>query len=154
MLFSGRSSSLGTLVRYGLGMAGNGEETGRGGDWLGPLFEQLKVKIQATADKVCEAQVDDLAGAEKVARAVGVVARSAKAVDALRLRAEADSEEDEMGGRPYDPAEDERIRQELLVHHERLDRLLEAKRSEAAERAAAKAGLQPVPADDAPDTAH
>lgn len=141
-------------MRYGLGMAGNGDEAGRGGDWLGPLFEQLKAKIQATADKICEADVNDLAGAEKVARAVGVVARSAKVVDDLRRRVEADSEEDEMGGRTYDPEEDERIRQELLVHHERLDGLLETKRSEAAERAAAKAGLQPMPADGAPDTAH
>ena len=128
MLFSGRSSSLGTLVRYGLGMAGNGEETGRGGDWLGPLFEQLKAKVQEAADKICEEAVTDLASAEKVGRAVGVIARTARAVDVLRQRIEANSEEDEMGGRTYDPAEDERIRQELLVHHGRLDGILETKR--------------------------
>jgi hypothetical protein len=62
-----------------------------------------------------------------------VIARAAKLVDAIRPRVEAeDSEEDEMGGRIYDPEEDERLRRELVVHCERMDQILEEKRAEAA----------------------
>ena len=63
----------------------------------------------------------------------------------MRLLCLSDNEEDEMGGRTYDPAEDERIRQELVVEHARLDRILEEKNAEAAERARAKAASQPLP---------
>lgn len=134
-------------------MARHGDEAGTAGpeaDWLGPLFEQLKSKLQEAAEKVCAEDITSAAEAEKVGRAAGVIARSAKAVDALRLRAEAIKKEDEMGGRTYDPEDDERIRQELLIEHERLDRILEKKRSEAADRARAKAGASLVPALGAP----
>ena len=151
----GRSSGLRTLVGYGLGMTGNRDdgEGSCGGaretaascaGWIEPLFLMMKAKIEETAKSVCETDVKDAAVAEKVARQIGVIARSAKAVEAMRLLCLSDNEEDEMGGRTYDPAEDERIRQELVVEHERLDRILEEKNAEAAERARAKAASQPL----------
>lgn len=92
----GRSSGLRTLVRYGLGMTGNRDdgEGGCGGaretaascaGWMEPLFLMMKAKIEETAKSVCETDVKDAAVAEKVARQIGVIARSAKAVEAMRL---------------------------------------------------------------------
>jgi hypothetical protein len=138
-------------------MARNGDETGAGGEsagWLGHVCARLKAKVDEALDAVCDApKVEGVAEAEKLARAVGVIARAAKAVAALEPRLAADSEEDEMGGRIYDPEEDERIRRQLLVEHERLDRILETKRAEAAERARAKAASEPMPASGAPTPA-
>ena len=151
----GRSSGLRTLLRYGLGMTGNRDD-GEGGcdgagataascaGWMEPLFLKMKAKIEEATESVCETDVKEAGAAEKVARQIGVIARSAKAVEAMRLMCLSDNEEDEMGGRTYDPAEDERIRQELVVEHERLDRILEEKNAEAAERARAKAASQPL----------
>lgn len=159
----GRSSGLRTLVRYGSDMAGNQDDQAGGGGarqtaaacagWLEPLFLKLKVKIEETAERVCETDVSEPATAEKVARQIGVIARSAKAVEAMRLLCLSDNEEDEMGGRTYDPADDERIRQELLVEYERLDRIMEEKQAEADERARAKAASQSRSAAEAPDQA-
>ena len=143
-----------------MGMTGNREdgEGGFGGaretaascaGWMEPLFLMMKAKIEETAKSVCETDVKDAAVAEKVARQIGVIARSAKAVEAMRLLCLSDNEEDEMGGRTYDPAEDERIRQELVVEHARLDRILEEKNAEAAERARAKAASQSLSAGEA-----
>lgn len=136
-----------------MGMAGNRDEDEAGADWLTPLFAQMQAKIQEVTDLICREEPKDLAGAVKVARGLGVVARSARAVDALRRRAAVCSKEDEMGGRTYDPAEDERIRQELLVESARIDRIIETKRSEGAERSAsatrtalASGAETPVPA--------
>ena len=142
-----------------MGMTGNRED-GEGGcgaretaascaGWMEPLFLMMKAKIEETAKSVCETDVKDAAVAEKVARQIGVIARSAKAVEAMRLLCLSDNEEDEMGGRTYDPAEDERIRQELVVEHARLDRILEEKNAEAAERARAKAASQSLSAGEA-----
>lgn len=141
-------------------MTGNqdDEEGGSGGahetaascaGWMEPLFLMMKAKIEETAQSVCETDVKEAAVAEKVARQIGVIARSAKAVEAMRLLCLSDNEEDEMGGRTYDPAEDERIRQELVVEHARLDRILEEKNAEAAERARAKAASQSLSAGEA-----
>ncbi len=142
-----------------MGMTGNrdDEEGGCGAretaascaGWMEPLFLMMKAKIEETAKSVCETDVKDAAVAEKVARQIGVIARSAKAVEAMRLLCLSDNEEDEMGGRTYDPAEDERIRQELVVEHARLDRILEEKNAEAAERARAKAASQSLSAGEA-----
>ena len=38
----GLFASLRTLVRYGLGMTGNGDEAGQGADWLDEVFDRLK----------------------------------------------------------------------------------------------------------------
>lgn len=148
----GRSSGLRTLLRYGLGMTGNrDDEEGGGGagataascaGWMEPMFLMLKAKMEEAAQNVCKTEIEDAAAAEKVARQIGVIARSAKAVEAMRLMCLSDNEEDEMGGRTYDPAEDERIRGELLVEYERLDGIIERKDAEAAERARAKAEAQ------------
>ena len=149
----GRSSGLRTLLRYGLGMTGNRDDGEGGGvgargsaaacaGWLEPMFLMLKAKMEEAAQKVCKTEIEDAAAAEKVARQIGVIARSAKAVEAMRLMCLSDKEEDEMGGRTYDPAEDERIRGELLVEYERLDSIIERKDAEAAERARVKAEAQ------------
>ncbi|WP_162237566.1 hypothetical protein [Brevundimonas sp. Leaf168] len=113
----------------------------------------MKAKIEETAKSVCETDVKDAAVAEKVARQIGVIARSAKAVEAMRLLCLSDNEEDEMGGRTYDPAEDERIRRELLVEYERIDSIIERKDAEAAARARAKAEAQSCAAAGAPTQA-
>lgn len=135
-------------MRYGLCMAGNGDETGAGGEsvgWLDHVCERLKAKVEEAVQAVCDAPPPtSLAEAEKLARAAGVIARSAKAVDGLMSRPERKTEEDEMGGEHFDPEEDERLRAELCGHHERLDRILEEKRAEAAERARVKAGGAPL----------
>ncbi|WP_426018233.1 hypothetical protein [Brevundimonas sp. DWR2-3-1b1] len=149
----GRSSGLRTLLRYGLGMTGNRDDGEGGGGaggataascagWLEPMFLMLKAKMEEAAQKVCKTEIEDAAAAEKVARQIGVIARSAKAVEAMRLLCLSDNEEDEMGGRTYDPAEDELLRRKLVVEYERLDRILEEKQAEAAGRARAKAGDQ------------
>ncbi|MFN3837984.1 MAG: hypothetical protein ACK4MI_09770 [Brevundimonas sp.] len=160
----GRSSGLRTLVRYGSDMAGNRDdgEGGCGGargtaascaGWLEPLFLKFKAKIEEAAESVCETDVSEPATAEKVARQIGVIARAAKTVEAMRLLCLSDNEEDEMGGRTYDPADDERIRGELLVEYERLDRIMEEKQAEADERARAKAASQSRSVAEAPDQA-
>lgn len=134
-------------------MTGNRDDGEGGGDagrksaaacagWLEPMFLMLKAKMEEAAQKVCKTEIEDAAAAEKVARQIGVIARSAKAVEAMRLMCLSDNEEDEMGGRTYDPAEDERIRGELLVEYDRNDRIIERKDAEAAERARAKAEAQ------------
>ena len=146
MTFSLRFPSLRTLVRYGLGMTGNSEESGAGGGWLAPLFHKLKTKVEETAEVVCNEKINDADGAEKLARRIGVIARSARLVEAIRPRVEADSEEDGMGGRNYDPEETERLRRELVANCDRLDLILEEKRAEAAERTRAKAALPREPA--------
>jgi hypothetical protein len=159
-----RSSGLRTLVRYGLGMAGNRDDDEGGGDgaretaascagWMEPLFLKMKAKIEEATESVCKTDVTEAGAAEKVARQIGVIARAAKAVEAMRLLCLSDNEEDEMGGRTYDPADDERIRQELLVEYERLDRIMEEKQAEADERARAKAASQSCSAAEASDKA-
>ena len=116
-------------------MAGKDETAGGAADWLGPLFERRKAAVERAADAVCTDEKLDPDGAEKLARRVGVIARAARLVEAVRPRLEAeDSEEDEMGGRSYDPEETERVRARLEASCERMDALLEIKRSEAAER--------------------
>ncbi len=124
-------------------MAGNGDRAAAAGEragWLGRVFETLKGKIEEAVAAVEKADPPgDVAGAEKLARAVGVIARAARAVAALEPRL-ADSEEDEMGERTYDPEEDERLRRELAAHYDRLDGIIERKRARDAERRAAEAG--------------
>ena len=144
-------------MRYGLGMAGNRDDDEGGGDgarktaascagWMEPLFLKMKAKIEEATESVCKTEVTESGAAEKVARQIGVIARSAKAVEAMRLLCLSEDEEDEMGGRTYDPAEDELLRKKLLVEYERADRILEEKQAEADERARAKAADQSLSA--------
>ncbi|MDQ1155391.1 hypothetical protein [Brevundimonas sp. SORGH_AS_0993] len=122
-------------------------------DWLGPLFARLKRAVERAAEAVCTDEDLDADAAEKLARRVGVIARAAKLVEAIRPRIEADSEEDEMGGRSYDPEETERVRARLEANCERMDALLEIKQAEAVERrrlAAAGSGDAPASASTEP----
>jgi len=138
-------------------MARNGDETGAGSasaGWLGHVCERLKAKVDEALDAVCNApKVEGVADAEKLARAAGVIARAAKAVAALEPRPAADSEEDEMGGRIYDPEEDERLRRELAAHCDRLDAIIERKRDRQAGGGAAETGASQGEGERAPDTA-
>lgn len=114
-------------------MTGKSEESEAGGDWLAPLFEQLKGAVQRAAAVLAKDDPEEKADAETLARRAGVVARAALAVDAIRRRMEAerraekDSEKDEMGGRTDRPEEKARLQRRLLLHCERMDRILETK---------------------------
>ena len=79
-------------------MTGNGDEAGQGADWLDAVFGRLKILTDQAIAVVAAAPAPvDVAEAEKRARAVGVLARTAKAVAALRSRpARKTPEEDEM----------------------------------------------------------
>jgi hypothetical protein len=83
-------ASLRTLVRYGLGMTGNRDEAGaaeRGANWLDDVFDQLRALTDQAIAVVAAAKAPtDVAEAEKRARTVGVLARTAKAVAALKTR--------------------------------------------------------------------
>ncbi|WP_146113544.1 hypothetical protein [Brevundimonas sp. MYb52] len=87
-------ASLGTLVGYGSGMAGKADEAA----WLAAVFDRLKALTDQAIAVIAAAEPPaDVAEAEKRARAVGVLARTAKAVAALRpARKSRTSEEDEM----------------------------------------------------------
>ena len=73
----------------------------------------------------------DVAGAERQARTMGVIARSAKAVQALvpapRGGNDPEAEEDEMKHRDDSPENLERMRAELETRLDRLNAVLEAK---------------------------
>jgi len=75
-------------------MAGKWDETG----WLEAVFDRLKALTDDAIAVVASAEAPlDVAEAEKRARAIGVLARTAKAVAALRSRpARKTPEEDEM----------------------------------------------------------
>ena len=92
------SARLRTLVRYGSVMTGNRDEAGQGADWLDEVFGRLKTLTdQAIAVVAAASAPTDVAEAEKRARAVGVLARTAKAVAALKSRpARKTPDEDEM----------------------------------------------------------
>lgn len=116
-----------------MGMAGKSEESGTGGSWLASLFERLKTAVERATDMICSEEPETLDEAEKLARRAGVIARAAKLVDAIRPRVEAeDSEEDGMGGRIYDPEEDERLRRELAANCDRIEAIIESKRDRQA----------------------
>ena len=97
----GRSSGLRTLVRYGLGMAGKGDEAERAAtvaQWLdGALGRLMQLTDEAIAVVAAAEPPADVAEAEKRGRAIGVLARTAKAVAALKSRpARKTPDEDEM----------------------------------------------------------
>ena len=118
---------------YGLGMAGNGAagggpETGSAvQQWLDQVFGQLQALVDDAVAVLVQAEPPkDVAEAEKRARAVGVIARTAKAVAALKASARkvaGDAEDDLAGsGDVIDEAEEQRLRAELFA---RVDRLFE-----------------------------
>lgn len=117
-----------TLVPYGLGMAGNGAADGGAvQDWLDQVFGQLQAMVDQAVEVLIEAgPPKDVAEAEKRARAMGVIARTAKAVAALKNQAKkvsGEAEDDVAGqGEVIDEAEEQRLRAELFA---RVDRLFE-----------------------------
>ncbi|MEG1452377.1 hypothetical protein [Brevundimonas sp.] len=114
-------------------MAGNGD-SGQGAvqQWLDQVFGQLQALVDEAVRVLVEAEPPkDVVEAEKRARAVGVVARAAKAVAALKTGLKSSTRklagtevEDDVAGRdePIGKAEEQRLRDELFA---RVDRLFE-----------------------------
>jgi len=119
-------------------MAGKSDETG----WLEAVFDRLKALTDDAIAVVAAAEAPvDVAEAEKRARAVGVLARTAKAVAALRSRpARKTPEEDEMSedDRDVSDAELAGLQAEFFA---RVDHLVAA-----FERKSLAAGLDREPA--------
>ena len=116
-----------------MGMTGNQDRAGRAADWVAALQDRLMPLIDKSVD-VLEGRPlerDDMAGAERQARTVGVIARSARAVQALiptpRDAAGPEAEEDEMKHRDDSPEHLDRLRSELEARLDRLNAVLEAK---------------------------
>lgn len=113
---------------YGLGMAGNGAAEGVAvQQWLDQVFGQLRDMVDQAVEVLVEAgSPKDVAEAEKRARAVGVIARTAKAVASLKAqpkKVSGEAEDDVAGqGEVIDEAEEQRLRAELFA---RVDRLFE-----------------------------
>ena len=114
-------------------MTGNQDRAGRAAAWTGDLQERLIPLIDETVD-VFEGrrpERGDVAGAERQARTVGVIARSARAVAALTpvpgSARDPEAEEDEMKHRDDSPENLERMRAELETRLDRLNAVLEAK---------------------------
>lgn len=106
-------------------MAGKGDEAA---DWLDQAFERLRgLTDQAIAVVAAAPPPSDVAEAEKRARAIGVLARTAKAVAGLAIRparkAARAPEEDGMSEDDRDLSDDEEraVRAEL---ESRIDHLL------------------------------
>jgi len=115
-------------VAYSSGMAGNGAAgDATVEDWLDQVFGQLRALTDEAVRVLVEAEPPkDVAQAEKRARAVGVVARTVKAVAALKATGRKVSQEveDDLAdkGVVIDDAEEQRLRTELFA---RVDRLFE-----------------------------
>lgn len=109
-------------------MAGNGAADGGAvQDWLDRVYGQLQALVDGAVEVLVEAgPPKDVAEAEKRARAVGVIARTAKAVAALKApprKSSGETEDDVAGqGEVIDEAEEQRLRAELFA---RVDRLFE-----------------------------
>ena len=111
-----------------MGMAGNGaaqQEPVQ--QWLDQVFGQLQAMVDQAIEVLVEAgPPKDVAEAEKRARAVGVMARTAKAVAALKTlpKKVSTDAEDDMAERSevIDDAEEQRLRAELFA---RVDHLFE-----------------------------
>jgi hypothetical protein len=114
-------------------MTGNQDRARRAAAWSDALQDQFMLMIDedvAVATAVRPA-AGDLGAAERRARAVGVFARSVRAVVALSppLRSGGDRplEEDEMKHRDDSPENLERMRAELEARLDRLNAVLESK---------------------------
>jgi len=114
-------------------MTGNQDRAQRAAEWAADLQGLLMPVIDRSVAVLLDTvpAKGDVAAAEKQARAVGVIARSARAVVALTLEtsgtAEPEAEEDEMKHRDDSPENLERLRAELDTRLDRLNAVLEAK---------------------------
>lgn len=139
-----------TLVPYVLGMAGNGDETGRaepeGAVWTPPRMALLRQLIDENIAVIAKDAPADVAEADKRSRAITNVARSIKAVDALaerseRTRSDVENPEDEMSDeRDDDPKVVAELRAELVGRLDRLRAIVEQKSVDG--RAEVRAGSQ------------
>jgi ABC-type transport system involved in cytochrome bd biosynthesis fused ATPase/permease subunit len=128
-----RFSRRGALVAYSLGMTGNQDRAARAAAWSDALQDVFMAIVDADVAvlKAATPAAGDLGAAERRVRAVGVFARSVRAVVALsppsRACGDRQLEEDEMKHRDDSPENLERMRAELEARLDRLNAVLEAK---------------------------
>jgi hypothetical protein len=114
-------------------MTGNQDRAGRAADWVASLQAHLMPLVDACVEVLQGGRLErgDLAGAERQARIVGVIARTARGVAALTPAARSarapGAGEDEMKHRDDSPENLERMRAELEARLDRLSAVLEAK---------------------------
>ena len=114
-------------------MTGNQDKAARAAAWAGDLQEQFMAIVDTDVGilKAASPAAGDLGAAERRVRAVGVFARSVRAVVALspssRSGGDRQLEEDEMKPRDDSPETLERMRAELETRLDRLNAVLEAK---------------------------
>ena len=116
-----------------MGMTGNQDRAARAAAWSDALQDQFMLMIDedVAVAKAVTPTAGDLGAAERRARAVGVFARSVRAVVALspppRSGGDRQPEEDEMKHRDDSPENLERMRDELEARLDRLNAVLESK---------------------------
>lgn len=116
-----------------MGMTGNQDKAARAAAWSDSLQDQFMLMIDedVAVAKALRPEAGDLAAAVRRTRAVGVFARSVRAVVALspssRSGGDRQLEEDEMKHRDDSPENLERMRAELAARLDRLNAVLEAK---------------------------
>ncbi|GLS01339.1 hypothetical protein GCM10007859_13520 [Brevundimonas denitrificans] len=116
-----------------MGMTGNQDRAARAAAWSDALQDDFMAIVDedVVVLKAARPAVDDLAAAVRRVRAVGVFARSVRAVVALspppRSGGDRHPEEDEMKHRDDSPENLERMRAELETRLDRLNAVLEAK---------------------------
>ena len=114
-------------------MTGNQDKAARAAAWSDGLQDQFMLMIDedVAVAKALTPEAGDLAAAVRRTRAVGVFARSVRAVVALspppRSGGDRQLEEDEMKHRDDSPENLERMRAELETRLDRLNAVLEAK---------------------------
>ena len=116
-----------------MGMTGNQDRAGRAAAWSDAMQDDFMAIVDADVVvlKAAKPAEGDLGAAERWVRAVGVFARSVRAVVALsppsRSGGDRQLEEDEMKHRDDSPENLERMRAELEARLDRLNAVLEAK---------------------------
>lgn len=116
-----------------MGMTGNQDRAARAAAWSDGLQDDFMAIVDedVVVLKAAKPAVDDLAAAVRRVRAVGVFARSVRAVVVLsppsRSGGDRQLEEDEMKHRDDSPGNLERMRAELEARLDRLNAVLEAK---------------------------
>lgn len=116
-----------------MGMTGNQDRAARAAAWSGAKQDDFMAIVDedVVVLKAAKPAVDDLAAAVRRVRAVGVFARSVRAVVVLsppsRSGGDRQLEEDEMKHRDDSPENLERMRTELEARLDRLNAVLEAK---------------------------
>ncbi len=116
-----------------MGMTGNQDRAARAAAWSDALQDDFMAIVDADVVvlKAATPEPGDLAAAVRRVRAVGVFARSVRAVVALspspRSGGDRQPEEDEMKHRDDSPENLERMRAELETRLDRLNAALESK---------------------------